>query len=90
VDESDAGYISDDASDGDDDTNTVVTARLNGYGPPKTEALATILSAGGRMPVAGDFRESGLKNELLKAFVEKKRRLPKTSRQNGNHLPTPR
>jgi chromosome segregation ATPase len=74
VDENDAGYISDDASDADeDDTNTVVTARLNGYGPAETEALATILSAGGTMPVAGDFRESGLKNELLKAIVEKEK-----------------
>lgn len=49
VDENDAGYISDDASEGEDDENdtTMSPARLNGYGPAETEALATLMAAGG-------------------------------------------
>jgi chromosome segregation ATPase len=49
VDEDDVGYISDDGSevDDDDETDTVASPRLNGYGTAQTEALATLLSNGG-------------------------------------------
>lgn len=68
VDEADGGYISDDASDGEDETDTTMSAAgLNRYGPEQTEALAKLLAAGGSMPD----RASELKEELVKARKEK-------------------
>lgn len=68
VDEADGGYISDDASDGEDETDTTMSAAgLNRYGPEQTEALAKLLAAGGSMPDRG----TELKEELLKARKEK-------------------
>ena len=70
VDENDAGYISDDASEGDEDTdNSISTARLNVYGPEQTEALATLLAAGGSMPG----QDSDLREEVVKAIREKEK-----------------
>lgn len=72
VDDNASGYISDDASDGEDENDTTVSSaspRLNGYGPEQTDALATLIAAGGSMPD----HEPELKKELLKAIGEKER-----------------
>jgi chromosome segregation ATPase len=72
VDDDDAGYISDDASDGEDENDTTMSSsspRLNAFGPEQTEALATLLAAGGSMPD----QEPELKKELRKAIGEKER-----------------
>lgn len=71
VDENDAGYISDDASDADEDENdtAVSPVRLDGYGPAETEALATLMAAGATM----SGRESELKAELLRALGDKEK-----------------
>lgn len=68
VDDADGGYISDDASDGEDETDTTMSAAgLNRYGPEQTEALAKLLAAGGNMPD----RATVLKEELVRARKEK-------------------
>lgn len=78
VDDNDAGYISDDASDDEDDNvdrqATVSSpAKLDGYGPADAEALATILSqTSGSIDVPGRAREmEALKNEMLTIKSEK-------------------
>ena len=71
VDESDGGYISDDASEGEDENNSSIPPEgAKEIGPSShTEALPTILTASGSMQDA----DSTLKNELLKALEEKTR-----------------
>jgi DNA repair exonuclease SbcCD ATPase subunit len=72
LDDNASGYISDDASDGEDENDTTVSSsspRLSVYGPEQTEALATLLAAGGSMPD----HEPKLKKELLKSVAEKER-----------------
>jgi chromosome segregation ATPase len=75
VDENVDGYISDDSSDDEDESASVMSpARLNGYGVAETEALATILSNGGGIDLQGRSREvETMKSELLKAHSEKER-----------------
>ena len=77
VDETDGGYISDDASDADEDeTNAAIMhARMNGYGPAETEALATILAnSGSGVEFSGRSREvEALRNELQQALSEKEK-----------------
>lgn len=73
VDDDDAGYISDDGSDDEDNEEEGETslspAKLNDYGPAEAEALATILSqTSGGIDMPGRARElESLKNELMKA-----------------------
>lgn len=69
VDDADGGYISDDASEGDDENPTVSSKAANVFASEKSEALATLLAAGGSMPEVN----AGLKNEFMKALEEKKR-----------------
>eukprot|EP00536_Pseudo-nitzschia_multiseries_P001820 jgi/Psemu1/235085/estExt_Genewise1.C_230164 len=80
VDENESGYISDDASDDEDDEGTEVgstysAAKLNGYGPADAEAYATILSqANGRIGMQGSHQIKeieSLKKDLLDALGEK-------------------
>ncbi len=72
VDDADGGYISDDASDGEDETDTTMSPNgLNGYGPEQTDALATLIAAGGSMPE----RDAEIKQELSKALQEKEKAL---------------
>jgi len=77
VDEYDAGYISDDASDDEDggegETTMPSPSNLDSYGPAEAEALATILSqTNGGIDASGRSRETEtLKKELLKALSEK-------------------
>jgi len=81
VDENETGYISDDASDDeDDDTGADVAsimsaAKLNAYGPADAEAFATILSqANGRIELPGNaqYQEiESLKRGLMEALGEK-------------------
>eukprot|EP00529_Nitzschia_sp_RCC80_P008890 CAMPEP_0113455094 /NCGR_PEP_ID=MMETSP0014_2-20120614/8199_1 /TAXON_ID=2857 /ORGANISM="Nitzschia sp." /LENGTH=1149 /DNA_ID=CAMNT_0000346515 /DNA_START=208 /DNA_END=3657 /DNA_ORIENTATION=+ /assembly_acc=CAM_ASM_000159 len=77
VDDNETGYISDDASDDEDEADQQSTysspARLNGYGPADAEALATILSqtsASMDGPVRARELES-LKNDFSKIKAEK-------------------
>ena len=71
VDESDGGYISDDASEGEDENNTSIPPEGTKEFEPRsqTEALTVLLAAGGSMQDA----DTTLKNELLKALEEKTR-----------------
>jgi len=81
VDENESGYISDDASDDEDeddgtDVRSILSAaKLNGYGPADAEAYATILSqANGRieMPGIAQIQEiEALKRDLMEALGEK-------------------
>jgi len=79
VDDNETGYISDDASDEEDDGTDVGSiisgANLNAYGPADAEAIATILSQGnGRigMPGSAQVREiESLKKDLIIALGEK-------------------
>jgi chromosome segregation ATPase len=74
VDDDDVGYISDDGSEGDDETDTVTSsARLDGYGTAQTEALATLLSSGG-MDMPGRAQEvEALRLEMTKSLAERER-----------------
>eukprot|EP00934_Nitzschia_sp_Nitz4_P003737 Nitzschia sp. Nitz4//scaffold42_size132992//49569//52208//NITZ4_003392-RA/size132992-processed-gene-0.30-mRNA-1//-1//CDS//3329551697//3727//frame0 len=72
VDENDAGYISDDASEGDeddDDDAPVVPAGLKGYDPAQTEALATLMASGGKISSG----KSDWKDEYVKALEEREK-----------------
>lgn len=81
VDENESGYISDDASDEEDedigaDTGSIMSAaKMGAYGPADAEAYATILSqANGRigMPAAAQIQEiESLKRDLMEALGEK-------------------
>ncbi|KAG7350361.1 hypothetical protein IV203_009721 [Nitzschia inconspicua] len=78
VDDNDAGYISDDASDDEDDGGDSSGSMpsptdLDSYGPAEAEAFATILSqTSGGAEVTGRKRElAALKSQLLKALSEK-------------------
>ncbi|KAG7357511.1 hypothetical protein IV203_002199 [Nitzschia inconspicua] len=78
VDDNDAGYISDDASEDEDDggdSNGSMPSPtdLDSYGPAEAEAFATILSqTSGGAEVTGRKREmAALKSQLLKALSEK-------------------
>jgi phage shock protein A len=78
VDDNDAGYISDDASDDEDDTvpgekTMPAPTDLDSYGPAEAEAYATILSqTSGSVAVTGRKRDvEALKIQLLKALDEK-------------------
>ena len=77
VDEDDAGYISDDASDQEDEGDeaaSAMSASLNKYGVAEAEALATILSNGRAIDLPNRNREvETLKNDLLKASGEKEK-----------------
>jgi hypothetical protein len=67
VDEADGGYISDDASEGEDENNPNVSRRVDGFEPNQTELSATLLAGGGSVSEA----DSAFKNELLKLLEEK-------------------
>jgi hypothetical protein len=81
VDENESGYISDDASDDEDeddgtDVRSILSAaKLNGYGPADAEAYATILSqANGRIEMPGNAQIQeieALKRDLMEALGEK-------------------
>jgi chromosome segregation ATPase len=78
VDENDAGYISDDASDDEDEGDAGNNAlpsptNIDSYGPADAEALATILSqTTGGIEISGRTHEvQGLKEQLLKALGDK-------------------
>ncbi len=80
VDENESGYISDDASDEEDEdagteVGSIMSATKIGYGPADAEAYATILSqANGRigMPAAAQIQEiESLKRDLMEALGEK-------------------
>jgi hypothetical protein len=75
VDDNDAGYISDDASDDEEGGEASVTPppELSSYGPAEAEALATILSqTSGGIDSPGKSRDlETLKNELLKSLKER-------------------
>jgi chromosome segregation ATPase len=80
VDDNDAGYISDDASDDDEDEGDQQStysspARLNGYSPADAEALATILSqTNGSMDGSVRARElESLRKDLSKIKSEKEK-----------------
>jgi len=78
VDENETGYISDDASDDDDDEtevgSTISAANLNAYGPAEAEAYATILAqASGNIEIPGRAQQEvqSLKRDLMEALGEK-------------------
>jgi hypothetical protein len=81
VDDNESGYISDDASDDEDedggtDVRSILSvAKLNGYGPADAEAYATILSQGnGRIEMTGSAQIQeieALKRDLMEALGEK-------------------
>jgi hypothetical protein len=73
VDENDAGYISDDASDEEEDESGATISSPVNYSPAaQAEALATILSHNGDVQVSPGEVEA-LKSELLEASNEKER-----------------
>jgi hypothetical protein len=68
VDDSDGGYISDDASEGEDDNNPAIAPQAaNELGPSPTEALPTPVVTGESVQDP----DSNLKNELLRVLEEK-------------------
>lgn len=81
VDENESGYISDDASDEEDENGTadvgsiMSAAKLSGYGPADAEAYATILSqANGMIEMQGNNpiqQIETLKRDLMVAIGEK-------------------
>ncbi|KAL3921245.1 MAG: hypothetical protein SGILL_002848, partial [Bacillariaceae sp.] len=75
VDDNDAGYISDDASDDEEEDNTAIPSpsSLENYGPADAEALATILSqTSGGIEMPGRRQEvQTLREQLLKALGDK-------------------
>jgi len=78
VDENETGYISDDASDDEDDEtevgSTISAAKLNAYGPAEAEAYAIILAqASGRIEIPRKNQEEveSLKRDLMEALGEK-------------------
>jgi chromosome segregation ATPase len=74
VDDNDAGYISDDGSEQEDEADSCMSPNLNGYGHADAEALATILSNGSALHLPTRSRETeALKNDLLKAAGEKEK-----------------
>lgn len=82
VDENDAGYISDDASDGEDENDAAVSpTRLNGYGPAETEALATLMAAGGNV-LSRDGQEGNPGTLRLAAEKDKALKDLQTEREN--------
>jgi len=78
VDENETGYISDDASDDEDDEteveSSISAAKLNAYGPAEAEAYAIILAqASGRIEIPRKNQEEveSLKRDLMEALGEK-------------------
>jgi len=78
VDENESGYISDDASDDEDEEggtevgSMISAAKLNAYGPADAEAYATILSQAQGMPGTAQIQQiESLKKDLLDALGEK-------------------
>jgi hypothetical protein len=81
VDENESGYISDDASDEEDDDvgtdvgSIISAAKLSGYGPADVEAYATILAqASGKIAMPGNVQMQeieSLKRDLMEALGEK-------------------
>lgn len=77
VDDNESGYISDDASDEEDDVTeagSTMSAKLNAYGPAEAEAYATILaqaSGGVEIPRKTQQEIESLKRNLMDALREK-------------------